>query len=346
MKKKLLSLVLALVMCLGLAAPAMAAEAQSSGFKQTVLSLLKNNFIFEGGIVKVEWKREEANVIKDGMVSMETVTVWEPTVYIPLGSKITLAPLAVDEGYKMVVFKDLNSQAIADETISYQFDTACNIKIGMYTKIEDYGIPLTYHMDIVVVNEPAAILKTPFLDIGNFDEPYEKALKSGKSFFVIFSQTLHEDVEWVYERGISNGTSATTFSPFSYVSRGQLIQMLWNYSGKPEPKSAAFPFEDVKETDGYYKALCWAYETGLFSEAFPGGANILEQFPDGNFAPDWNCSTSQVIRALNCLFNCELPDAIYTDEMPRYWTSDLCMRINMAHYLHYAYQYSTGTRNG
>lgn len=75
MRKKLLSLALALVMCIGLTVPVMAAEAQNGGFKQTTLSMLKNDFVFEGGIVRVEWERKEVNSIKDGAVTMQKTTV-------------------------------------------------------------------------------------------------------------------------------------------------------------------------------------------------------------------------------------------------------------------------------
>jgi len=181
MRKKLLSLALALAMCLTLAVPAVAAETQDGGFKQTVLHLLRNNFVFEGSIVKVDWEHNEVYATNNGAVTMEKEIVWEPKVYIPLGSKITLAPLAIKDGYKMIVFRDPNGPAVADEIKSYQFDTAGEIKIGLYKKIEDYGIPLTYSMDIVVVNEPAARLKTPFLDISNFDEPYKVTALYGKT---------------------------------------------------------------------------------------------------------------------------------------------------------------------
>lgn len=245
----------------------------------------------------------------------------------------------------MIVFKDYNDPAIADEIASYQFDKLGNFKIGTYTKIEDYGIPLIYEMDIVVVNEPAAILKTPFLDISNFDEPYKVTALYNKTAYRPISQTLREDIEWVYERGISKGTSATTFSPFSTATRAQLLQMLWIYSGKPEPKSTDIPFEDVVETDGFYKAVCWAYETGLIKKVFfDGPLPMLGDIENGKLYPNGGCPTIHAIGALNYLFQCELPDAIQDGQIT-YWGTSFCLRANLAHYLHYAHQYSTEALN-
>lgn len=342
MRKKFLSLALALVMCLGLAVPALAAEtAQETDFKQKTLDMLKNDFIFEGGIVKVDWTRHEGREIVNGAVTMNKTVSWEPKVYIPLGTKISLAPLAIEDRFKMVVFKDFDNPAIAEETASYQFDTEGSFHIGTYTKIEDYGIPLICDIEVVVVNEHAAKLKTPFLDIGYFDECYKKKDTYGKPYFESISPMLREDIEWAYERGISRGTSATTFSPFDSVRRSQMIQMLWNYSGKPEPRSTVLPFEDVKATDGYYKALCWANEIGLVQEIFPVGMAILEESPDGKFCPNWICTNAQVIKALSCFFHQQMPDAIQNGQVRTF--GSYCQRVNFCHYLHYAYQLVSGT---
>ena len=52
-------------------------------------------------------------------------------------------------------------------------------------------------------------------------------------------------VRWAWEQGITNGTSATTFSPDRHVTREELVTMLWRMAGSPEPHGAS-PFEDIE----------------------------------------------------------------------------------------------------
>lgn len=345
MRRQLLSLALALVMCLGLTVPAMAEEEKGDAAGPVTLNMLKNDFIFENGIVRVEWNIYKTPIFGTRKEDTGWKTVKEATVYIPLGSKVSLAPLAITDNLKMVVFTDYTQPAIAQELSSYVFSVEGSFKIGTYTELKDRDVPLIYNMDVVVVNEPATKLKTPFLDISYFDESYEMAFPYGKKGNASIPAVLREDIEWIYERGVTKGTSATTFSPFDSLTRIQLVQMLWNYSGKPEPTSTALPFEDVKETDGSYKAVCWAYETGLIEGAFFDGTLISGTLKDGMLSPNKSCSTSEAINALNHLFQCQLPEAIQDVKVP-YWGKTPCLRADLAHFLHYAYQYSTGTLNG
>ena len=70
-------------------------------------------------------------------------------------------------------------------------------------------------------------------------------------------------VEWAVEKGITNGTSATTFNPNGELQRAAVVTMLWRAAGKPEPTTTHNPFTDVKEGAFYYKAVLWAVENGI-----------------------------------------------------------------------------------
>ena len=75
---------------------------------------------------------------------------------------------------------------------------------------------------------------------------------------------------WAISRGITNGTTATTFSPNDPCTRAQILTFIWRYSGKPEP-TVSNPFRDVSPDNYYYKAALWAYEKGMVSgTAFSG----------------------------------------------------------------------------
>ena len=71
-------------------------------------------------------------------------------------------------------------------------------------------------------------------------------------------------VAWAVSKGITSGTSATTFSPESTCTRAQIITFLWRAAGSP--KSVAFlmnPYTDISESDYYYQAALWAKERGM-----------------------------------------------------------------------------------
>ena len=79
-------------------------------------------------------------------------------------------------------------------------------------------------------------------------------------------------VKWAVEKGITAGTSPTTFSPDNTCTTAQILTFLWRAKGSPEP-SIQNPFTDVKESDYFYKAAVWAYEKGMVDGSSFGGNN-------------------------------------------------------------------------
>lgn len=70
-------------------------------------------------------------------------------------------------------------------------------------------------------------------------------------------------VSWALSAGITNGTSAVTFSPELPCTRGQLLTMLWRADDCPEPESGSSPFADLNEKEYYYRPVLWALENGI-----------------------------------------------------------------------------------
>jgi len=69
-------------------------------------------------------------------------------------------------------------------------------------------------------------------------------------------------VSWALRKNITNGTSATTFSPYETCTKAQILTFLWRAAGEEEPTTFC-PFYDVSENDYYFEAAVWAYENGL-----------------------------------------------------------------------------------
>ncbi len=71
------------------------------------------------------------------------------------------------------------------------------------------------------------------------------------------SDYFYKAVLWAYNKGITTGTSATTFSPNNACTREQCVTFLWRAAGKPST-SASNPFWDVQTGTFYYDAVRWA----------------------------------------------------------------------------------------
>ena len=95
-----------------------------------------------------------------------------------------------------------------------------------------------------------------------------------------------EAVAWAAEKGITEGTSATTFAPKALCTRAQVVTFLWRAAGCPEPQNVG-SFADVTAGSYYAKAVAWAIENGI-----TGGTG------DGMFSPDAVCTRAQAVTFL------------------------------------------------
>ena len=77
------------------------------------------------------------------------------------------------------------------------------------------------------------------------------------------SDYYYDAVQWAVEKGITEGTSADTFSPGASCTRAQVITFLWRATGSPQPVSRTNPFTDVPSNAYYRDAVLWAVEQGI-----------------------------------------------------------------------------------
>jgi len=79
-----------------------------------------------------------------------------------------------------------------------------------------------------------------------------------------------ESVKWAVDRGITNGTSPTTFSPDNTCTKAQIITFIWRAMGEPQYEQGA-SFTDVNYKDYYFAASKWANNKGMVEAgAFKG----------------------------------------------------------------------------
>ena len=115
----------------------------------------------------------------------------------------------------------------------------------------------TTHLSTFVVVPPEKPVQLPFTDVREGDWFYDA-------------------VAYAYTNELFNGTSATTFSPNSTMTRSMLVTVLWRMEGEPTANSAN-PFADVAAGTWYTDAVVWASSAGIVN-----GTSAAAFDPDGS----------------------------------------------------------------
>ena len=275
MKKRLLSLLMACAVTVGMAPAALAANTADQTYTVTANLIVPGelNTQLPGVTAYVSNPNNPLGIVPEGYTSVESKAPTEP---VSDNAKLTVAAdgtvtLQMDTPNPVFTLQEIggcsNAEILAaprDNLVYSKADgsvsrngriTSLTLKLldrsGTYKFTNcvefptllgvDWTVPLTLNVDFSKV--PAAGSKTGFTDVKSSD---------------YFAQP----VAWAVENNVTTGTSATKFSPSAKCTRAQIVTFLWRASGSPEP-TAANPFTDVKSSDYFYKACVWAAENGM-----------------------------------------------------------------------------------
>lgn len=111
------------------------------------------------------------------------------------------------------------------------------------------------------------------------------------------SDWFYNAVVYVYQNGIMQGTSSTSFEPYAKLNRAMMVQILYNQEGKPSVGSPGFG--DVESSEWYADAITWAADNG-----------VVKGIGDNLFAPAQDITREQMAVILHryCQYkNIELP---------------------------------------
>lgn len=100
------------------------------------------------------------------------------------------------------------------------------------------------------------------------------------------SDSFYEAVRWAVERGITNGTGGSSFSPYATCTRAQIVTFLYRAAGSPTV-SSGIRFFDVAPNAFCRDAVAWATERG-----------ITNGTSDTTFSPDAACTRAEVVTLL------------------------------------------------
>ena len=120
----------------------------------------------------------------------------------------------------------------------------------------------TNHFSIYVIREEDA-----FTDISKDDYFYDAVL-------------------WAVEKGVTSGTSATTFSPADPCTRAQIVTFLWKAAGAPDA-AITNKFTDLPDNKEFQKAISWAVAN-----------SITAGTTDTTFSPSDLCTRAQIMTFL------------------------------------------------
>ncbi len=213
--------------------------------------------------IPVNAERSTSGGSSSGSSSSRTYSV---TVEDSQNGTVTASPKRAEKGDAVTVTASANSgYAVSGVTVK----TAG----GDTVKVTDNGNgKYTFTMPAANVTVTAAFSKT----------------QTTVSFADVSSDSYCADaVKWAVENGVTNGTTATTFSPNAACTRGQIVTFLWRAAGSPTPKTTVNPFTDVAADAYYAKAVLWAVENGITN-----GTTAT------TFGPDAPCTRAQAVTFL------------------------------------------------
>lgn len=257
MKKNILSLALALVMCLALAAPAWAVE--PSGDEGSGIVPPK-----AATITKMTAQEEPV---------LEAGGWWVKRVYCESGATLSLKASYLDsETQKEIAIGSANIYKVDSIEVFYiepylcvnieQEDTDKSLKPGdsafaladgewlieVVMPVEDpVDYPVEYPVEYIYVN------------VGGSPAP-------AVSFTDVPAGAWYADaVRWAVDKSITNGTSANTFSPEKVCTRGEVITFLHRAAGRQVAGWRPGLPSDAGEDEFYSVPVKWAAVGGLFS---------------------------------------------------------------------------------
>ena len=187
------------------------------------------------------------------------------------GSKVT-----VEASFKLIeaepeapIFADVSADAYYADAVAWAVKEGITTGTGANTFSPDLSCTRAQMVTFLwrANGSPKATKANPFTDV------------SADAYY-------YDAVLWAAEKGITSGTSATTFSPDAVLTRGQTVTFLWRANGSPVV-NYAMNFADVDGSAYYGEAVRWAV-----SEGITAGTS------GNNFSPDAPCTRAQIVTFL------------------------------------------------
>ncbi len=195
------------------------------------------------------------------------------------GGTVSFSELTPGAQYVLIVSRDKNSDLLASGNLLFIAQAAADA---------DGTLTFTPAPQEAAANAFIGLYGQGETISGGY-EPCDGINCPGKAFADMPAKGnwAHDPIDWAVSNEITNGTSASTFSPEEGCTRAQVVTFLWRAAGQPAPASSTNPFTDVKPGAYYYNAVLWAVEKG-----------ITNGTSDTTFSPDETCTRAQIVTFL------------------------------------------------
>lgn len=246
----------------------------------------------------------ESNTITVTIENSPVFAEYKPELTIPCegwyGAEVTLDGEAVDSSFAdesvtftvsqggVYIIERVYLSAPSVRYFSLSFDTNGGSAIASLMLAKDGSMDLTNY----VPQRSGHTFAGWFADAGLTEEITSVQMNGNKTVYAKWELDFtdvdtgayyHDAVIWAIDKGITEGTSTTTFSPNDSCTRAEMVTFLWRAAGSPAAVNETNPFGDVNEDAYYYEAVLWAVERG-----------ITEGTSTDTFSPDDTCTRGQM----------------------------------------------------
>ena len=203
---------------------------------------------------------ENPDVPEDPDVPVNPNPGYAVTVEEPAHGDVTVTPARAAPGdpVTITVTNDAGSQ-VEEVSITARSGNPVEVTAGsgnQYTFTMPAS-PVEIQVTLAPVEEePAPVGEEPFTDVDEGDWYYDA-------------------VQYVYEKGLMNGTAADEFAPNATTTRAMVVTILYRLEGEPSGGGET-PFTDLKAGQYYLDAVAWANANGIVN-----GTTATTFDPDG-----------------------------------------------------------------
>ncbi len=191
---------------------------------------------------------------------------WAEVITPELGEEVTWIP------YKPMLFTDVSFGSFYYDSVMWAVKQGITNGVSATTfgpgQSCNRAQVVTFLWRAAGSPEPAAAVNA-FVDVeaGSF---YEKA------------------VLWAVEKGVTNGTDATHFSPGVTCNRATVVTFLYRAFESPAVENAENPFADIPAESWYTAPVLWAVEQ-----------SVTNGLSADSFGPDQSCNRAQIVTFLH-----------------------------------------------
>lgn len=208
-----------------------------------------------------------SNGTQSGSTTIETISSPDTIVARENGKVVNSLTTKAGNSHKLVISAAYNHMTLISQNSCFTFAVTGGIgtitKDGVFTATKDGTGSITVTAGTKTLTIPVTVQSMPFSDVS-------------------LGSWYYDAVEYVYEEGLMQGTSSTTFQPNITTTRAMIVQILYNKEGKPSSSYSGI-FTDVADGKWYTPAVEWAASEGIVT----GNGN-------GTFNPNGNVTREQM----------------------------------------------------